>query len=81
MKGGISVSSRAWCYFVYLYHYLLIIGVKKVLCMLIPQSSGVNMFLIYILTVLLVLAIVSGVFVLMRKFLPRTTSVLLGGKV
>ena len=80
-KRGVPIQSRGWCYFVYLYHYLLIIGIKKVLCMLIPQSSGLAMMIIYILTIISVLIVVSVTYYLLRKLSPKFTSILVGGKV
>lgn len=80
LKTDIPVKSRAWCYFVYLYHYLLIIGLKKILCMLIPQTSGFNLFAIYILSVLVTLVFVTIVYLLMSKWMPNLTSIVLGGK-
>lgn len=76
----VTPASRAWCYFIYLYHYLLLIGVKKGLVAVLNPSTSWGYLGCYVLSVVIVLALMTGLFYLMRRFLPRITGVLIGGK-
>ena len=76
----VRVSSRAWTYFVYLYHYLLIIGIKKALVAWLKPTETALQVGIYLVTVIGTLLILTITYALMRKIIPRITSVLVGGK-
>jgi len=76
----ITPASRAWCYFIYLYHYLLLIGVKKGLVLWLNPGSSAGYLACYVASVLIVLASLTLLYALMRRFLPRFTSALVGGK-
>ena len=76
----VDTRSRAWTYFVYLYHYLLIVGVKKGLVMLLHPQGTLALVGIYLLSVVLVLGVLTLVYGLMRRVMPRITSFIVGGK-
>ena len=76
----ITLRSRAWTFFVYLYHYLLLIGVKKGLAMLIPFTGIWADVTVWFLSVVIVLAALSAAYALGRRFVPRITGILVGGK-
>ncbi len=77
---NIMPSSRAWCFFIYLYHYLLLIGIKKTLVYLLHPASSIGFLACYVASVLLVLLSLTLIYRLLRHFLPKITSVLIGGK-
>ena len=76
----ISPRSRAWSFFVYLYHYLLLIGVKKALALLWPPENLLAEVAVWLCSILIVLALLSGLYVLLRRFAPRLCGILIGGK-
>ena len=76
----VDTRSRAWTYFVYLYHYLLIVGVKKGLVMFLHPQGTLALVGIFLLSVVLVLGVLTLVYGLMRKVLPKITSFIVGGK-
>lgn len=76
----LSTQSRAWTYFIYLYHYLLLIGVKKGLFQLLHPEGTIAQIGVYLLGAALVLFLLTAVYWGMRKLLPRITSILVGGK-
>jgi len=79
-SNRVSVESRAWTYFIYLFHYLLVIGLKKGFCALISPTSTIQFVGIYIASALGSLAILTVVYIILRRLMPRVTSVLVGGK-
>lgn len=76
----VDTRSRAWTYFVYLYHYLLIVGVKKGLVMVLHPQGTLALVGIYLLSVVLVLVVLTVVYGLMRRVMPGVTQVIVGGK-
>ncbi|MBR1578496.1 MAG: acyltransferase [Bacteroidales bacterium] len=76
----VDTRSRAWTYFVYLYHYLLIVGVKKGLVMVLHPQGTLALVGIYLLSVVLVLGVLTVVYGLMRSVTPGVTRVIVGGK-
>lgn len=76
----VDIRSRAWTYFVYLYHYLLIVGVKKGLVMLLHPQGTLALVGIYLLSVILVLGVLTLVYGGMRRVIPGVTKVIVGGK-
>lgn len=75
-----DTRSRAWTYFIYLYHYLLIVGVKKGLVMVLHPQGTFALVGIYLLSVVLVLGALTVVYGLMRRVMPGVTGVIVGGK-
>lgn len=76
----VPAGAAAWCFFVYLYHYIPIISFKKIFGGLLNPSSTWALLGTYLLTALLTLAIVTGLFLLLKKLFPRLAGVLVGGK-
>ncbi len=72
--------ASAWCFFIYLYHYIPIISLKKLFIYLINPESFVSLTGTYLATALLILALMTGLFILLKELIPRTTGVLVGGK-
>ena len=71
---------QAWCFFVYLYHYIPVISLKKVFAALLHPAGFASLFASYMATALVTLTVVSALFLFMKKFTPRTAGVLVGGK-
>ena len=84
LLGGIHCKvpahAAAWCFFIYLYHYLLVIALKKGLTAAIDPSSTWILLGVYFTAALVTLAVLTGLFLLMKRFMPRVTGVLVGGK-
>lgn len=76
----IPVSARPWTFFIYLYHYLLLVGVKKGIARLIPFQGDWASIAVWFFSVVLVLTALTAVYALGRRFLPRVTGILVGGK-
>ena len=76
----VPAQSAAWCFFVYLYHYIPIISFKKLLEAAINPSGTLSLIGTYLLTAILPLALVTGVFIVLKTIFPRLTGVLVGGK-
>lgn len=79
-ESAIPITSRAWTFFIYLYHYLLLIGVKKGLANLIPFTGIWADVTVWFLSVVIVLTVLTAVYLLGRRFIPRITGILVGGK-
>ena len=79
-ESRIPVSARAWTFFIYLYHYLLLIGVKKGLANLIPFTGIWADVTVWLFSVVIVLALLTGVYRLGQRLAPRLTGILVGGK-
>ena len=80
LHGGIDPKWRAWCFFVYLYHYLPLIGIKKFLSQALAPQSGFAWVMVYLTSAAAVLALLTGIYLLLRRFLPRVTQWVVGGK-
>ncbi|MCR4859754.1 MAG: acyltransferase, partial [Bacteroidales bacterium] len=76
----LDTSSRAWTYFIYLYHYLLLIGVKKGLAMLLHPEGTMALIGIWLASVTIVLVVLTSLYAGMRRFAPRLTAFIVGGK-
>ena len=80
VRCRVPAHAAAWCFFIYLYHYLLVISLKKGLVTWLDPSEPWLMLGIYLASALLTLAVLTGVFALLKKWLPKTTAILVGGK-
>ena len=74
-------DAAAWCFFIYLYHYIPVIALKKLLGQVLDPHSFFTLTLTYLATALLTLALLSGLYALMRRATPRLLGVLTGGKI
>ena len=71
---------QAWCFFIYLYHYIPILTLKKVLPPLLGPGGFWGLLGTYLLTALLTLGLLSGAYLGMRRLIPRMTGILTGGR-
>lgn len=78
--GPIDTRSRAWTYFIYLYHYLLLIGVKKGLAMLLHPEGTLALIGVWLASVVIVLILLTTLYAGMRRLMPRVTGFIVGGK-
>lgn len=76
----VPAHAAAWCFFIYLYHYIPIISFKKLLGAAINPSGTLSLIGTYLLTAILTLAVVTGIFIVLKTIFPRLTGVLVGGK-
>lgn len=77
---SVPAGAAAWCFFVYLYHYIPIISLKKIFAGLFDPAGFGALLGTYLLTALLTLALVTGIYWLLGKIAPRLEGVLIGGK-
>ena len=81
IRCRVPAYAAAWCFFIYLYHYILIIALKKTLIAVLDPSSVWTLLGVYLAVALVTTAVLTGLFHLMRKWLPKTTGLLVGGKI
>ena len=79
-KWEIPTVWQAWCFFIYLYHYIPIISFKKLFVKIFDPSGFWSLMLVYVAVALITLALMTALFMILKKLLPRTTGVLVGGK-
>ena len=80
VRCHVPAGAAAWCFFIYLYHYILVIALKKGLTAALDPSSWWTLLGVYLAAALVTLAVLTGLFILMKKIMPRVTGVLVGGK-
>ena len=76
----VSPNAAAWCFFVYLYHYIPIIAFKKLLGAAFNPTGTLVLVGTYLLTAILTLATVTGLYIVLKTIFPRLTGILVGGK-
>ena len=76
----VPAHAAAWCFFMYLYHYILVIALKKVGVAVFQPDGFWTLLGVYLAVALIALAVLTGLFALMKKVLPKTTGILVGGK-
>ena len=76
----VPAAAAAWCFFIYLYHYILVIALKKGLAVALDPATTWTLLGVYFATALVTLGVLTGLFLLMKKVFPRVTGVLVGGK-
>ena len=79
-RGDVPADAAAWCFFIYLYHYLPAITFKKLLGKFLDPQSFFALTGTYLAVALLTLGTVTGLYILLKKTAPRVTGVLVGGK-
>lgn len=79
-KWEIPTVWQAWCFFIYLYHYIPIISFKKLFVKIFDPSGFWSLMLVYVAVALITLVLMTALFMILKKLLPRTTGVLVGGK-
>ncbi len=80
IRCRVPAHAAAWCFFIYLYHYIPAISLKKLFIYLIDPQTFFTLAETYLATAGMVLAVMSGLFLILREFAPRVTGVLVGGK-
>lgn len=75
----IAADCPRWCFFIYLYHYLPQIAMKKVGVALLPEINSAGLLAVWICNALILLGGLSLIYVLLRRFTPKLLSVLAGG--
>lgn len=73
-------SWQAWCFFVYLYHYLLTLILKKIVPFVLAPSGFWGLLAAYLLVALSTLALLTAGYGLLKKAAPKCLNVLAGGK-
>ena len=73
-------SIRAWCFFIYLYHYLPLVGLKKLVYSDVGNDTIIVGIVKYIVVAMIILAVLTVFYLLMRKVLPKVMRVIVGGK-
>lgn len=68
----------SWCYFIYLYHYIPELAIKKIGVMILPSITSAGLIAIWLLNALLLLAGLSAIYLLLRRFTPKLLSVIVG---
>jgi hypothetical protein len=67
-------------FFLYLHHAILLPSYKKVLITIIPPTCDANMIILYFLWAILTIIIGLGLYYIIKRLLPKTTSFLMGGR-
>jgi len=81
IRCRVPADAAAWCFFIYLYHYIPVISFKKLLGQAFDPHSFIALAGTYLAVALLTLGLVSGIYWLLKKTVPRLTGVLVGGKI
>lgn len=76
----VPADAAAWCFFIYLYHYIPAISFKKLFPAWIEPMSAWALIGTYFMVALVTLCLVSGVYYAMKKLMPKVTGVMVGGK-
>ena len=80
IRCSVPADAAAWCFFIYLYHYIPVITAKKLLGSALDPHSFAALLGTYLATALLTLGLLTGAYILLKKIFPRLTGVLVGGK-
>ena len=75
-----NIKWRGWAFFIYLYHYIPMIGAKKALVQFIHPSNDFALIAIYLSGAVVVLCFLTLLYFGLRKLAPRLLSFLVGGK-
>lgn len=81
IRCKVPAHAAAWCFFIYLYHYLLVIALKKGLIATVDPASFWTLLGVYLTIALVALAVLTGLFIVLKQWLPKTTGILVGGKI
>lgn len=68
-------------FFIYLFHYIPLALLSKVLLKVVAPTTNVEYFAIFFGSAIAILALCVAAFHVMHRLLPKTTSLLLGGRV
>lgn len=67
-------------FFLYIYHNFPVTVVKKLLIMLIHPTSSLDCLIIYFVTGIIVVVVMLVLYFLLKKLMPRTMALVVGGK-
>ena len=80
IRCRVPADAAAWCFFMYLYHYIPVISFKKLFIAKLEPGTLWPLVGTYLAVALLTLCLVTAVYYVMKKLLPKVTGVLVGGK-
>ena len=66
IRCRVPAQAAAWCFFIYLYHYLLVIALKKMLVAALDPTSFWTLLGVYLGSASVTLAVLTGLFLLMK---------------
>lgn len=76
----LPASWQAWCFFIYLYHYLCTLVLKKVLPLWLAPEGFWGLLGTYLLVAGLTLVLLTALYALLKKMSPVLLNILSGGK-
>jgi len=79
-KRGIDTKWRSMIFFVYLYHYVPLVSLKKLLVSVFHPSGELAIFAIYFASVAIVIISLVLIYMALRKLLPSFLRILAGGR-
>lgn len=71
---------KDWAWFVYLYHYIPQIAMKKIGLSLLPETTSGGLIAVWLGNALLLLAELTLIYYLLHRFTPKLLNVLTGGR-
>lgn len=74
-------DAAAWCFFIYLYHYIPMLVVKKLIVAKVDPQNFPALLGCYLAAALLVLGLLSALYPALKRISPRLTNILVGGKI
>lgn len=75
-----SEATFDWCYFIFLYHYIPQLIMKKIGVLLLPEISSGGLIAVWLLNALFLALGLSAIYLLLRRFAPRVLAVVVGSK-
>lgn len=69
-----------WCYFVFLYHYIPQLVMKKIGVMLLPEINSGGLIAVWLLNALFLVLGLSAIYLLLRRFAPKLLAVVVGSE-
>ena len=76
----VPADAAAWCFFIYLYHYIPMLVVKKLIATRIDPQGFWALLGCYLAAALFVLGLLSALYPTLKRIAPRLTNILIGGK-
>lgn len=70
----------AGSFFLYLHHAILLPIYKRILFTIIPPTSDLRMITLYFLLAIITISVGIGLYYIIKRLLPKTTSFLMGGR-
>lgn len=76
----VPASAQAWCFFIYLYHYLFVLVFKKIFPLWMAPEGFWGLLGTYLLVAGSALGILTGLYALLKTAAPKLLNRLAGGK-